>query len=135
MDKVDRHISVLIVDDQRASRHIVRGQLAQLGFSTIEEAADGVEALEKLRSKSFGLVISDWNMDGMDGLDLLRALRDDAALHTIPFIMVTSQSQPQKRELAKSAGVNGYIIKPVDVHTLASKIAKAFEAMLERSAV
>ena len=103
---MDKTINVLIVDDYRTMLRIIRNLLKQLDFNNVEEATDGAEALAKLRAGNFGLVISDWNMQPMTGLDLLREVRADARLARTPFIMVTAESKTENVIAAKEAGVN-----------------------------
>ena len=115
--------SVLVVDDYATMRRIVRNLLTQIGFTNIEEAADGAEALAKLRASPVGLVISDWNMEPMTGLQLLKEVRADARLKNTPFIMVTAESKTENVVSAKQAGVNNYIVKPFNAETLKTKIS------------
>ncbi len=125
----DTNLRILIVDDYTTMRRIIRNLLTQIGFSDITEAADGREAFEKLRSGGqFDLVVSDWNMEPMTGLELLKAMRTDSALSSIPFIMVTAESKTENVVAAKKAGVNNYIVKPFNAETLRSKIAAVFAA-------
>ena len=119
----DRASPILIVDDYSRMLRIIRGLLRQLGYQQVEEAADGASALEKLRQKPFGLVISDWNMEPMSGLELLREVRADPALAALPFIMVTAEARAAKIAEAPRAGVSGYIIKPFGAEALSLKIA------------
>ena len=114
--------NVLVVDDYGTMRRIIRNLLTQIGFTNIEEAADGAAALGKLREKSFGLVISDWNMEPMTGLQLLQDVRADNKLKPTPFIMVTAESKTENVVAAKEAGVNNYIVKPFNAETLKKKI-------------
>jgi two-component system chemotaxis response regulator CheY len=102
---------------------IIRNLLKQIAFTNVDEAADGSEALAKLRDKAYGLVISDWNMQPMTGLDLLRHVRADPALQHLPFIMITAESKTENVIAAKEAGVNNYIVKPFNAETLKAKIA------------
>jgi two-component system, chemotaxis family, chemotaxis protein CheY len=120
---VDMKMNVLIVDDYKTMLRIVGNLLKQLGFSNIDEATDGATALEKLRQKPYGLVISDWNMEPMTGLQLLREVRSDIKLKTVPFIMVTAESKTENVVAAKQAGVNNYIVKPFNAATLKTKIS------------
>ena len=115
-------MSVLLVDDSKLMINIIRGLLQHLGFADIDGANDGGAALEKLRAKRYGLVISDWNMVPMSGYELLRELRNDPALKRTPFIMVTSESKTENVIAAKKAGVDNYIVKPFNAHTLKAKI-------------
>jgi two-component system, chemotaxis family, chemotaxis protein CheY len=119
----DRNLSILIVDDYKTMLRIIRNLLRQLSFTNVDEASDGSEALAKLREKAYGLVISDWNMQPMTGLDLLREVRADAALAHLPFIMITAESKTENVVAAKEAGVNNYIVKPFNAETLKAKIA------------
>jgi two-component system chemotaxis response regulator CheY len=109
-------------------RRIIRGLLTQLGYTDIDEAADGSEALQKLRETHYGLVISDWNMDPMNGYDLLTKVREDDALRQTPFIMVAAESIVDNFAAAQKAGVDNFIAKPFDVATLKSKIATAMKS-------
>lgn len=124
---VDRNIPILIVDDYRTMLRIIRSLLRQLDFTNVDEATDGATALRKLKEKPYGLVISDWNMQPMTGLELLKAVRADPQLRDIPFIMVTAESRRENVLAAKEAGVDNYIVKPFNAETLRSKI----EAVLQ----
>ena len=119
---VDKNMNVLIVDDYKTMLRIIRNLLKQLGFNNVDEATDGAMALQMLRVGNYGLVISDWNMEPMTGLQLLREVRADAKLKPIPFIMVTAESKSENVIAAKKAGVNNYIVKPFNAQTLRSKI-------------
>jgi two-component system chemotaxis response regulator CheY len=116
------NMPVLIVDDYKTMLKIVRNLLNQLGFGNVDEATDGSAALRKLRNKNYGLVISDWNMEPMSGLQLLKEVRLDVKLKDVPFIMITAESKPENVIAAKDAGVNGYIVKPFTAAILKSKI-------------
>jgi two-component system chemotaxis response regulator CheY len=120
---VDLNAPVLVVDDYQTMIRIIRNLLKQLGFENVDEAADGAEALAKMRTKKYGLVISDWNMEPMTGYELLREVRADDTLRPTPFIMVTAESKTENVIAAKKAGVNNYIVKPFNVQTLKSKMA------------
>jgi two-component system, chemotaxis family, chemotaxis protein CheY len=120
---IDRTDPILIVDDYSRMLRIIRNLLRQLGYERVEEAADGASALEKLRQKPFSLVISDWNMEPMSGLELLREVRADPTLAALPFIMVTAEARAAKIAEAQRAGVSGYIIKPFGAEALSLKIA------------
>lgn len=115
-------MKILVVDDYATMRRIVKNLLTQIGYTDVEEAADGVGALQKLRSDKYGLVISDWNMEPMTGLQLLKEIRADAKLNGTPFIMVTAESKTENVIAAKQAGVNNYIVKPFNAETLKQKI-------------
>ena len=120
---VDKGMKVLIVDDYKTMLRIIRNLLKQLGFNNVDEATDGGAALQMLRrSEDYGLVISDWNMEPMTGLQLLKEVRADAKLKSTPFIMVTAESKTENVVAAKQAGVNNYIVKPFNAETLKSKM-------------
>jgi two-component system chemotaxis response regulator CheY len=120
---VDMNMPILIVDDYKTMLRIVRNLLKQLGFDNVEEATDGSSALAKLRDKPYGLVISDWNMEPMTGIQLLREVRADAKLKALPFIMVTAESKSENVIVAREAGVSNYIVKPFNAATLKQKLA------------
>lgn len=120
---VDMSIQILVVDDYQTMIRIIRNLLKQLGFENVDEAADGREALGKLKVRRYGLVISDWNMEPMTGYELLREVRADDDLKATPFIMVTAESKTENVIAAKKAGVNNYIVKPFNAQTLKAKIA------------
>lgn len=119
---VDKNMPILIVDDYKTMLRIISNLLKQLGFSNVEEATDGSSALTKMRERPYGLVISDWNMEPMTGLQLLKEVRADDRLKTTPFIMVTAESKTENVVAAKAAGVNNYIVKPFNAETLKKKI-------------
>ncbi len=119
---VDTSMSVLIVDDYKTMLRIIRNLLKQIGFNNVDDAADGSEALEKLRNKDYGLVISDWNMEPMTGFELLKEVRADDKMRKTPFIMVTAESKTDNVVAAKQAGVDNYIVKPFNAETLKSKL-------------
>ncbi len=121
---VDKGMPILIVDDYKTMLRIVRNLLKQLGFNNVDEATDGAMALEKLRAKKYGLIISDWNMEPMTGYELLKEVRADEQLKGTPFIMVTAESKTDNVIAAKKAGVNNYIVKPFNAATLKQKIVK-----------
>ena len=120
---VDMQMNILIVDDYKTMLRIIRNLLKQLGFNNVDEATDGSMALQKLRDKEYGLVISDWNMEPMTGIQLLREVRADAKLKALPFIMITAESKTENVIAAKEAGVNNYIVKPFNAATLKTKLA------------
>lgn len=120
---LDHNLSILIVDDYKTMLRIIRNLLKQVAFINVDEASDGNEALAKLHEKAYGLVISDWNMQPMTGLDLLREVRSDVSLQHLPFIMITAESKAENVIAAKEAGVNNYIVKPFNAETLKAKIA------------
>jgi two-component system, chemotaxis family, chemotaxis protein CheY len=123
---LDLSMPVLVVDDYNTMVRIIRNLLAQLGFADVDDAKDGASALEKMRIKRYGLVISDWNMEPMTGYDLLKEVRADPGLGQVPFIMVTAESKTENVIAAKKAGVNTYIVKPFNAQTLKSKIESVF---------
>ena len=123
MSGVDKNMQVLIVDDYKTMLRIIRNLLKQLGFNNVDEATDGSSALQKLRDKDFGLVISDWNMEPMSGLQLLKEVRADTKLKELPFIMITAESKSENVIAAKEAGVSNYIVKPFNAATLKGKLA------------
>lgn len=115
-------MKVLVVDDYGTMRRIIRNLLNQIGYSDVDEASDGGDALTKLRQVQYGLVISDWNMEPMTGYDLLKQVRADDRLKATPFIMVTAESKTDNVIAAKKAGVDNYIVKPFNAATLQQKI-------------
>ena len=123
---VDLSMPILVVDDYNTMIRIIRNLLKQLGFEDIDDASDGTAALNKLRGKRYGLVISDWNMEPMTGYELLKEVRADPGLSKTPFIMVTAESKTENVIAAKKAGVNNYIVKPFNAQTLQSKIEAVF---------
>lgn len=123
----DPNMKILVVDDMATMRRIVKNVLKQLGFPNTEEAENGQEALQKLRADTYGLVVSDWNMPVMSGIDLLRAIRADDALKTIPVLMVTAEAQQANLVEAVQAGVSNYIVKPFTAETMRDKLNKIFK--------
>lgn len=119
----------LVVDDFSTMRRIVRNLLKELGFVNVQEAEDGVDALNKLRSESFDFVVSDWNMPNMTGIELLRAIRGDASLKHLPVLMVTAEAKKENIIEAAQAGASGYIVKPFTAATLDEKLKKIFANM------
>jgi len=122
-------IPVLVVDDYNTMRRIIRNLLEQIGFSRIDEAGDGATALTKLQNAPYGLVISDWNMEPMTGLQLLKEVRSDIKLKALPFIMVTAEGKMENIVAAKAAGVSQYIVKPFTAETLSRKIESVIGAL------
>ena len=120
---VNKNMSVLIVDDYKTMLRIIRNLLQQLGFDNVDEATDGTDAWSKIAIKDYDLIISDWNMEPMTGLDLLKAVRADARLKALPFIMVTAESKTENVVAAKQAGVSNYIVKPFNAEILKQKLA------------
>jgi two-component system chemotaxis response regulator CheY len=123
---IDLSMPVLVVDDYKTMIRIIRNLLKQLGFSDVDDAADGTEALTKMHQRKYGLVISDWNMEPMTGYELLKEVRTDEGLARTAFIMVTAESKTENVIAAKKAGVNNYIVKPFNAATLKSKIDAVF---------
>ena len=123
---VNHSMPVLIVDDYKTMIRIIRNLLKQLGFANVDEAGDGTAALNMMRQKDYGLVISDWNMEPMTGYEFLREVRADDHLAQTPFIMVTAESKTENVIAAKKAGVNNYIVKPFNAATLKAKIDAIF---------
>lgn len=119
----------LVVDDFSTMRRIVRNLLKELGFVNVQEAEDGVDALNKLRSEPFDFVVSDWNMPNMTGIELLRAIRADAALKHLPVLMVTAEAKKENIIEAAQAGASGYVVKPFTAATLDEKLKKIFANM------
>jgi len=121
---VNKNMNVLIVDDYSTMLRIIKNLLKQLGFNNVDEATDGTMALEKVKIKQYGLVISDWNMEPMTGLQLLKEIRGSGeAYANVPFIMVTAESKTENVVAAKQAGVNNYIVKPFNAETLKTKMS------------
>ena len=113
---------ILVVDDYATMRRILRNLLSQIGLNEVDEADDGASALAKLRAYGYSLVISDWNMVPMSGLELLKEVRADRVLRGMRFLMVTAEGKTENVAAAKAAGVNGYIVKPFTAETLRRKI-------------
>jgi two-component system chemotaxis response regulator CheY len=122
-------MKILVVDDFSTMRRIIKNLLRDLGFSNIHEADDGSTALPQLKTGNYDLIVSDWNMPGMTGIDLLRAVRSDPNLQAIPFLMVTAESKREQIMEAAQAGVNGYVVKPFTAATLEEKLGKIFERL------
>jgi len=125
---LDFKIKVLVVDDFSTMRRILKNILKQIGYSDIEEAEDGNSALVRLRQGGYGLVVSDWNMPNMTGLDLLKAIRADNALNNMPVLMVTAEAKKENVMDAIKAGVNNYVVKPFTADVLKEKIEKIFDS-------
>lgn len=122
-------MKILVVDDFSTMRRIIKNLLKDLGFANIQEADDGSTALPMLQQGDFDFVVTDWNMPGMQGIDLLRAIRADANLKHIPVLMVTAEAKKEQIIAAAQAGVNGYVIKPFTAATLKEKLTKIFERL------
>ena len=125
---VDKDMSVLIVDDYKTMLRVIRNLLKQIGFNNVDEASDGNEALSLAMGKKYGLIISDWNMEPMTGLQLLKAVRGNESLKQVPFIMITAESKTENVIAAKEAGVNNYIVKPFNADTLRTKMGAVLGA-------
>lgn len=126
---MNKSMKILVVDDFSTMRRIIKNLLRDLGFSNIEEADDGTTALPMLQSGDYDFVVTDWNMPGMQGIDLLRTMRADADLKDIPVLMVTAEAKREQIIEAAQAGVNGYIVKPFTAATLKEKLEKVFERL------
>jgi len=120
-------MKILIVDDFSTMRRIIKNLLRDLGFNNTDEADDGQTALPKLQKGDFDFLVTDWNMPGMTGLELLKEVRADPKLQSLPVLMVTAEQKKEQIVEAAKAGVNGYIVKPFTAHTLDEKIGKIFE--------
>jgi two-component system chemotaxis response regulator CheY len=125
---VDYSMPVLVVDDYKTVVRILRHLLQQAGFAHIDEATDGEEALNKMKERKYGLVISDWHMAPVNGLELLGKARADEALKDTPFILVSAEAAPENVAAARNAGAAGYVVKPFDSQTLKARIEAAFAA-------
>ncbi len=130
----DKNMKFLVVDDFSTMRRIVRNLLKDLGFVNVDEAEDGVIALQKLKTGGFEFVVSDWNMPNMDGLTLLKSIRADADLKTLPVLMVTAEAKKENIVAAAQAGANGYVVKPFTAATLDEKLNKIFQNISARAA-
>jgi len=122
-------MKVLVVDDFSTMRRIVKNLLRDLGFTNLQEADDGSTALPMLQNGDFDFVVTDWNMPGMQGIDLLKAIRADSNLAHIPVLLITAEAKKEQIIMAAQAGVNGYIVKPFTAGTLKTKIDKIFERL------
>jgi len=123
---LDKNMKVLVVDDFSTMRRIVKNLLRDLGFTNIQEADDGSTALPMLQNGDFDFVVTDWNMPGMQGIDLLKAIRADSSLAHIPVLLITAEAKKEQIIMAAQAGVNGYIVKPFTAGTLKTKLDKIF---------
>jgi len=126
MSNLDLSMKVLVVDDMSTMRRIVKNVLKQIGYSDFAEAENGKDALDKLQAQKFDLVVSDWNMPEMSGLDLLRAIRADPELKHLPVLMVTAEAQKENIIEAVQAGVSNYVVKPFTADALQEKLNKIF---------
>jgi len=122
-------MKILVVDDFSTMRRIVKNLLRDLGFTNISEADDGNTALPMLQGGDFDFVVTDWNMPGMQGIDLLKAIRADSNLSHLPVLLITAEAKKEQIVMAAQAGVNGYIVKPFTAATLKTKLDKIFERL------
>lgn len=124
---INADLNVLIIDDHKTMLRVIKNLLMQINITKIDEAGDGQEALQKLTQKKYNLILSDWNMMPMTGLQLLQQVRTDSTFQhqNVPFVMITAEARPENVVEAKKAGVDNYIIKPFDANTLKSKIQAA----------
>ena len=131
---VNHDLKFLVVDDFSTMRRILRNLLKELGFANVDEAEDGVVAMQKLRSGGVDFVICDWNMPNMTGIELLRTMRSDPALKHLPVLMITAEAKKENIIEAAQAGANGYIVKPFTAATLDEKLGKIFQNMQKAGA-
>ncbi|QID18268.1 chemotaxis protein CheY [Nitrogeniibacter mangrovi] len=130
----DPNMKFLVVDDFSTMRRIVRNLLKELGFTNVDEAEDGVVALQKLGSGGFDFVVTDWNMPNMDGLTLLQTIRKTPQFKDLPVLMITAEAKKENIIAAAQAGASGYIVKPFTAATLSEKLEKIFEKMGKQAA-
>lgn len=126
---MNKDMKILVVDDFSTMRRIIRNLLRDLGFNNTAEADDGTTALPMLKNGDYDFLVTDWNMPGMQGIDLLKAVRADAKLKALPVLMVTAEAKKDQIVAAAQAGVNGYVVKPFTAQTLKEKIDKIFERL------
>ena len=126
---MDKNMKILIVDDFSTMRRIIKNLLRDLGFTNTVEADDGLTAIPILNSGSIDFLVTDWNMPGMTGIELLKAIRADDRFKTLPVLMVTAEAKREQIIEAAQNGVNGYIIKPFTAQTLEEKLGKIFERL------
>jgi two-component system chemotaxis response regulator CheY len=126
---LDKNMKILVVDDFSTMRRIIKNLLKDLGFTNVQEADDGNTALPMLNQGDFDFVVTDWNMPGMQGIDLLRAIRSSDKLKHLPVLMVTAEAKKEQIVAAAQAGVNGYVVKPFTAATLKEKLDKIFERL------
>lgn len=127
MAELNLSLKVLVVDDMMSMRNIVKRALVSIGYRDIHDASNGEEALEKLKSGGFGLVLLDWNMPVMSGIELLRIIRADSALQTLPVLMITAEVKMENIMEAIQAGVSDYLVKPFSEQALQEKLEKIFQ--------
>ena len=125
---VDYSMPVLVVDDYQTVVRIIRNLLRQAGFTQVDEASDGEQALAKMKERQYGLVITDWHMAPVDGLELLKQAKADDSLKGTPIILVSAEASPENVTAARDAGAVGYVLKPFDSQTLKARIESAFAA-------
>jgi len=125
----DKNMKFLVIDDFPTMRRIVRNLLKELGYANVEEAEDGADALSKLREGNFDFVVSDWNMPNLDGLEMLKQIRQDDQLKHLPVLMVTAEAKKENIIEAAQAGASGYVVKPFTAGTLEEKLNKIFEKL------
>lgn len=125
----DKNLNFLVVDDFSTMRRIVRNLLKELGYTHVEEAEDGAEALDKLQTGHFQFVVSDWNMPNLDGLEMLKRIRASDALKHLPVLMVTAEAKKENIIAAAQAGASGYVVKPFSAATLEEKLDRIFEKL------
>ncbi|MEW6676664.1 MAG: chemotaxis response regulator CheY [Pseudomonadota bacterium] len=125
----DKNMKFLVVDDFSTMRRIVRNLLKELGYTNVDEAEDGVVALQKLQGSNFQFVVTDWNMPNMTGIELLKAVRGDANLKHLPVLMITAEAKKENIIEAAQNGASGYIVKPFTAATLEEKLNKIFEKL------
>ena len=123
----DKNLKFLVVDDFSTMRRIVRNLLKELGYTNVDEAEDGVVALQKLKGGNFQFVVTDWNMPNMTGIELLKAIRAEASLKHLPVLMITAEAKKENIVEAAQNGASGYIVKPFTAATLEEKMSKIFE--------
>ena len=126
---MDKDLKILIVDDFPSMRRIIKNLMRDLGYANTHEADDGLTALPMLKSGGYEFLVTDWNMPGMQGIDLLKAIRNDPQLVSRPVLLVTAEARREQIVEAAEAGVNGYIVKPFTAQTLKEKINKIFERL------
>ncbi len=119
---MDKNINILVADDYKTMRRVIHSLLNQLGFQNIDEAINGSDALEKMKEKKYQLIISDWNMSPVTGIELLKKIRANDENKNIPFLMVTAESKPENIMEAKKSGASNYIVKPFTADTLETKM-------------
>lgn len=125
----DKTKPILVVDDYKSMTRIIKGMLVEMGFQNVDDATDGPTALSMIRDKTYGLVLSDWNMQPMTGLELLKHVRAEERTRTLPFVMVTAEAKAENVVAARAAGVNNYVIKPFTLAVLKQKLTTVLGAI------